>query len=135
MTIREVITEKIAKHTGQTEPFDLALFVINMAGIIDAACVDLASANMGQIFCGNEKVGKEARDCSSVADIISIINGEDMMRNMVLTMQTIDFFKYFLDQNEPDEDDEDVDGSPLSWCDLSFILQKWNERAAEAHRK
>lgn len=135
MTIREVITEKIAKHTGQTEPFDFAWFTINMTGIVVAVCYDLLQADVGRLFLDKKPLGTEKPNPENLRDIIAVINGEDMLRNMILTRQATEFFNWFLDQEEPGPEDEDDGGSPLAWCDMTFILRKWNEYASKASDK
>lgn len=129
MTIREIIQQKVSKQSGQIEPIDFAWFQINMAGIIVSICYDLAQSDVGKIYLGKQNVGRDKADIPAIADIIPIINGDDMLRNMILTRQVIGFFNWFLDQDEPGEGEEDQDGAPLDWCDMSFILRKWNEYA------
>ena len=134
MTIREVITKQIQKRQGEAFPFDMALFTVNMAGIILLVCHDLLEADVGRVFREGKEIGGQERDPLNITDFIDVINGEDMLRNMILTMQTTSFLKFFLDQEEPGPDEEDVDGAPLLWTDINYLLQKWNECAAEAKK-
>lgn len=130
MTIREVIAKQIEKReNGQQIPYDLALFAVNMAGIIVLACHSLLEADVGKAFLKGAEIGGQQRNPLDITDIIDVINGEDMLRNFILTGEVTSFFEYFLDQNEPGIDEEDVDGSPLLWSDVHYIMQKWNECA------
>lgn len=136
MTIREVIAKQIEKReNGQQTPYDLALFAVNMTGIIVLACHSLLEADVGKVFQKGTEIGGQQRDPLDITDIIDVINGEDMLRNFILTGEITSFFEYFLDQNEPGIDEEDVDGSPLLWSDIHYIMQKWNECAAKASNK
>ena len=53
-------------------------------------------------------------DAVTVTDILRVIKGGD------------DFFKWYLNEAVP-EDLVSVDGSLLSWYDLEFLVEKWNE--------
>lgn len=131
MTIREVITKEIQKQKDAPLPLDMTLFTINMTGIIICVCHDLLEADVGKVFHEGEEIGGQERDALNIPDIIGVINGEDMLRNTILGIQVLKFFTFFLDQEEPGIDEEDVDGSPLLWTDMHYLLQKWNECAAE----
>ena len=49
-----------------------------------------------------------------------------MPRHISLYNQSLDFFKWYLNEDVP-EDLVSVDGSLLSWYDLEFLVEKWNE--------
>ena len=76
MTIREVITKQIQKRQGGPEPFDMALFTVNMAGIILLVCHDLLEADVGKVFREGKQIGGQERDPLSITDFIDVINGK-----------------------------------------------------------
>ena len=89
----------------------------------------LLTRNMSKMRIGKKDAGGGEGipyDAVTVTDILRVINGGDLPRHISLYNQSLDFFKWYLNEDVP-EDLVSVDGSLLSLYDLEFLGRKWNE--------
>ena len=89
----------------------------------------LLTRNMSKMRIGKKDAGGGEGipyDAVTVTDILRVIKGGDLPRHISLYNQSLDFFKWYLNEAVP-EDLVSVDGSLLSWYDLEFLVEKWNE--------
>ena len=101
----------------------------NLAIIQVHTAARLLMRNMYKMRIGKKDAGGGEGipyDAVTVTDILRVIKGGDLPRHISLYNQSLDFFKWYLNEAVP-EDLLSVDGSPLSWYDLEFLGRKWNE--------
>ena len=109
--------------------FAFTHFVENLAIIQVHTAARLLTRNMSKMRIGKKDAGGGEGlpyDAVTVTDILRVIKGGDLPRHISLYNQSLDFFKWYLNEAVP-EDLLSVDGSPLSWYDLEFLGRKWNE--------
>lgn len=61
------------------------------------------------------------------AMISSVLVGNDFVRRTGLFVQVHQFLRWFIEQDEPEEFDEEGEVNDEMWYDCGFIAQKWNE--------
>ena len=109
--------------------FAFTHFAENLASIQVNAAARLLTRNMPEMWTGKNRAGGGKGipyEEVTVFDILRVIKGGDLPRHISLYNQSLDFFKWYLNEAVP-EDLLSVDGSPLSWYDLEFLGRKWNE--------
>ena len=132
MKIKEALIESINQGTDTENfygPFSFTLFGENMAAIQVSTACRLLVRNMPEMRTGKNKAGGGEGipyEEVTVFDILRVIKGGDLPRHISLYNQSLEFFKWYLNEAVP-EDLLSVDGSPLSWYDLEFLGRKWNE--------
>lgn len=132
MKIKEALIESINQGTDTENfygPFSFTLFGENMAAIQVSTACRLLVRNMPEMWTGKNRAGGGKGipyEEVTVFDILRVIKGGDLPRHISLYNQSLDFFKWYLNEDVP-EDLVSVDGSLLSWYDLEFLVEKWNE--------
>ena len=111
------------------EAFAFTHLAENLAIIQVNTAARLLTRNMPEMWTGKNRAGGGKGipyEEVTVFDILRVIKGGDLPRYISLYNQSLDFFKWYLNEDVP-EDLVSVDGSPLSWYDLEFLVEKWNE--------
>ena len=96
--------------------FAFTYFAENLASIQVNAAARLLTRNMPEMWTGKNRAGGGKGipyEEVTVFDILRVIKGGDLPRHISLYNQSLDFFKWYLHEDVP-EDLVSVDGSPLS---------------------
>lgn len=125
MKIKDYIKVGVEPVNGNIPPITMPCFLLHMAGILAYAASQLAEEDFPTVTIGGEKSGGKGVK-NNVLPAVSVLIGADMTRRHALFMQTYGFFKWFIEQEAPN-DATDVFSF---WYDHDFLVKKWNEYAA-----
>lgn len=125
MKIKDCIKVGVEPVNGNILPITMPYFLLHMAGILAYAASKLAEEDFPTVTIGGEKSGGKGVK-NNVLPAVSVLIGADMTRRHALFMQTYGFFKWFIEQEAPN-DATDVFSF---WYDHDFLVKKWNEYAA-----
>ena len=99
-------------------PMCLTYFLTNMASILLVDADQRLMQDVPTMTMGKDKFEGQAKEKPTIFDVLSIWNGNDMMRHMGQNMQLQGFLDWFMEQNEPEED---------MWFNMDFLVEKWNQ--------
>ena len=112
-------TEKVSMEIGNPIfPMCLTYFLTNMASILLVDADQRLMQDVPTMTMGKDKFEGQAKEKPTIFDVLSIWNGNDMMRHMGQNMQLQGFLDWFMEQNEPEED---------MWFNMDFLVEKWNQ--------
>lgn len=115
--IKESLYESTKRMCEQDVFFqDYAIFLKVMAAILFVDADNRLKNDMA-CFKGVKKPKTE--------DYVNVLACGDLFRGTQQMNQLVSFFKWFIEQEAPNED------TGTMWCDFSFMLDKWNEYARE----
>ena len=101
----------------------LSHFLLNMAGILLLDSDYRLKTDYPDIEISGEKISGKAKEHLELMDYLSVLHQYDLSRNMAQFTQLQGFLSWFLEQDEPNNEDL------IFWYDKRFLVDKWNEYA------
>lgn len=121
-TIRECIADSLEPIDEVYTAFALSGFIQSMACVVTGVTWQLLMNDMPTLEIeGEEAGGGKGKDDIRALDILRVLGGVDLLRGTTLTLQIQRFLVWFLDQDEPD----DEEGITI-WWDERFVGDMWN---------
>lgn len=121
-TIKECICDSMEKTEDGCLPICLSYFIRNMAALLVMDSDFRFFEDYPDVTMNGITFGGKAKDNPSIFDVIHVLMGDDLIRGHLQFMQLQGFMIWFLEQNEPSENDD-----LIMWYNLEFISEKWNE--------
>ena len=136
MKIKECIKLGVEPCVGDIPPIRVPYFLIHMAAILALGASQLAAEDFPTITIGGEKSGGKGTE-NNVLPAVRVLLGIDMARQTTLFQQTYGFFKWFIEQEAPDDTTNGLMKNAIGtwWYDHDFLGKKWNEYAAMEEAK
>lgn len=122
--IKECITDSMetVDYTKRDLPLAFSWFLRSMATILILDSNQRLSLKSCDVQIWDDKYSGKAKTHPDIHDYVDVLSGNDLMRSMSQEMQLQNFLNWFIDQNEPENEN-------TLWYDLDFMVDKWNEFA------
>lgn len=136
MKIKDCIKAGVEPVNGNIPPITMPYFMLHMAGILAYAASQLAEEDFPTVTIGGQKSGGKGVK-NNVLPAVSVLIGADVTRQHALFWQTYGFFKWFIEQEAPNDTTDGLlkNGIGNFWYDHDFLGEKWNEYAAMEAKK
>lgn len=129
MNVRETVIEALKDNREDSaSDFKLSRFTLSLSVILASQALWLLSLDMPTIISNGIESGGTGQPIKDVEgrEVVRVLCGYDVIRNMSLFQQTISFLNWLLNQEVP-EGLTDSDGCSRCWYDLEFVNRMWNE--------
>lgn len=129
MNVRETVIEALKDdREDSASDFMLSQFTLSLSVILASQALWLLSLDMPTIINNGIESSGKGQPVKNVKgrDVVRVLCGYDVIRNMSLFQQTIRFLNWLLNQKVP-EGLTDSDGCSICWYDLEFVNRMWNE--------
>ena len=129
MNVRETVIEALKDNREDSaSDFKLSRFTLSLSVILASQALWLLSLDMPTIISNGIESGGTGQPIKDVEgrEVVRVLCGYDVIRNMSLFQQTIRFLNWLLNQEVP-EGLTDSDGCSICWYDLEFVNRMWNE--------
>lgn len=125
-TIRECIKDSTDKLDTGTLSIALSWFLRNMAVILVFDTYQRLGQEVADVFIDEYRISGKIKENPDVFDYTSVLKGDDLMRSMAQGTQLQGFLEWWLDKNEP------IDEESLTlWYDLNELGEAWNDYALQ----
>lgn len=132
--IREIIESEVQqKDDIPGYVVSLSEFMISFSALMVYLAHEMAIQPVPHLSLGKETFYGDARE-GTFEDCLAVLNGSDFYRSFQLSLAAREFLQWLLDQDEPDSWNEKSEDYTYSWCDITFLAEKWNKFTEEKNK-
>lgn len=124
--IKQCICDSTKKLSDGVFPIGLSYFLKTMALILLMDADQRLMMNYPTVSYSGEDFDGEAVKNPKLINYVAVLNDIDLARSISQFTQLQGFLSWFLEQNEPIDDEE-----LTTWFDNDYLIGKWNEYAAQ----
>ena len=129
MNVREAVIETLKDdEEDSASDFKLTRFTLSLSVVLASSALWSLSLEMPTVILNGIESGGKGQPINDVKgrDVVRVLCGNDVSRNLSLFLKTIRFLNWLLNQKVP-EGLIDSDGCNIDWYDLEFVERMWNE--------
>lgn len=129
MNVREAVIETLKDdEEDSASDFKLTRFTLSLSVVLASSALWSLSLEMPTVILNGIESGGKEQPINDVKgrDVVRVLCGNDVSRNLSLFLKTISFLNWLLNQKVP-EGLIDSDGCNIDWYDLEFVERMWNE--------